>query len=240
MTLKRLLAVCAVGLLGLAAACGDSTNDPATGGDNDNADADAGDGTGGPADTGTGGGATDAGRTDATPVDRCEPPGRPYGTREGANFSPFDNVTYCDGAAFDFFSEEDGYCDASFTVIIRAAEWCRPCQLEAQEIGAGILDRFGPENVRFLTVLDQNQDFGPPDQEACESWESRYGLDRDGVDHRMLLDPGQEVSVYFPAGQDGYPGNVIIDSEGKIRKRIIGFSEELGALTSALDEFLAP
>lgn len=147
-------------------------------------------------------------------------------------------MTYCDGASFDFYGESDGFCDSTFTVLIRAAEWCGPCRLEATEIGQGILDEYGPLGVRFLTVMDQNQQGGAPSQSACNNWESAFGLEREAIDHRMLMDPAQEVAVYFPPGQNGYPGNVIVNRQGQIVRRIIGFSSELSGLRAELDELL--
>jgi hypothetical protein len=55
----------------------------------------------------------------------------------------------------------------------------------------------------------------------------------------MLLDPAQEVAVYFPPGENGYPGNVIVDNQGRIRDRITGFSPHLRSLRESLDDLLA-
>lgn len=250
MKLNRTVALCAVGLLG-AYACGTETGNGGT---------NSGNGTSGNGTSGNGsGGVIDAGMEpdpivdagdsmgdvdmgvateDMGEVEVCEGPSSGFGTREGANFRPFDGVTYCDGTAFDFYTDEDGFCESTFTVLIRAAEWCGPCRLEAQEIGQGIMDEYGPLGVRFLTVIDQNQAGGAPTQSVCSNWENSFSLDREAIDHRMLMDPAQEVAVYFPPGQNGYPGNVIVNREGQIVRRIIGFTPNLSGLRATLDELL--
>jgi hypothetical protein len=161
-----------------------------------------------------------------------------FGTREGANFVAPTGVTYCDGTAFDFYATAEGYCDAPLTVLIRSAEWCQPCQREARAIGEnGALDAYAEAGVRFLTVLDQDRQFDPPGQGTCEGWERGFELDQAVIDHRMLRDgPNQEVSIYFPPGEDGYPGNVIVNDRGVIVRRIIG--SDLMDLRAALDELL--
>lgn len=249
MNWMRILAVGAVGWMG-AVACGDEIGDGNGNGTNNNGTGtvDAGDpvrDTGASEDAGQ---VADAGTTedssvteDAGQQDPCQAriPSSGYGVREGRNFAPFAGVTYCDGTEFDFYAEGDGFCGASFTVLIRAAEWCGPCQAEATEIGDGVLDEYREKGVRFLSVMDQNQEGGAPNRQNCENWERVFDLDQANVDHRMLMDPAQEVSVYFPAGEDGYPGNVIVDENGVIRKRIIGFSPNLRTLRTELDRLLA-
>lgn len=260
----RMVALCAVGLMG-PLACGNDengTNGTANGtnGANGTDGVNGVNGTNGTDGTnGTNGAdnpdagapdavaSTDAGDTpDASapdaqePVDQATVPTSGFGTQTGSNFSPITLVSYCDGTEFDFYSNGSGYFDAKLTVLIRAAEWCGPCRAEATEIGQGELDEYGPKGVRFLTVMDQNQTGGAPSPAACESWEDAYGLDRSQIDHHMLMDPAQEVAVYFPPGQNGYPGNVIVDNKGQIRRRIIGFSQNLSSLKAALDELLEP
>jgi hypothetical protein len=248
MNVKRMIALCALGLVG-AVGCGDEVAGNGSNGTVNGGNGTGGNGTNGAIDAGTepdaaaivdAGGApdatADAGAPDAQgPV--CEPPSGGFGTREGSNFAPFAGVTYCDGASFDFYGESDGFCDAELTVLIRSAEWCGPCQLEAREIGRGALDEYANAGVRFITVMDQNQDFNAPTRSTCENWERTFGLDDAAINHRMLMDPGQEVSVYFPPGQSGYPGNVIVDSEGRIIRRILGV--DLDGLKQVIDSLLA-
>jgi len=250
MNVNRTIALCALGLLGTYG-CGNEEAGNGTNGAN-GSNGTAGNGSvdagmevdppemdaGNPVVTDMGVSMDSGVEPDAGQEPVCEAPTSGFGTREGRNFAPFAGVSYCDGTSFDFYAENDGFCDASLTVLIRAAEWCAPCRAEAQEIGRGILDEYGPLGVRFLTVMDQNQTGGAPSQAACSNWESSFGLDRDAIDHRMLIDPAQEVAVYFPPGQNGYPGNVIVNSEGQIVRRIIGFSAGLGSMKAALDELL--
>lgn len=251
MKLNRTIAICALSLAG-AYGCGSE----ATGDGNDSA---TGDDTSSGTDTGSGTvadagppvmDAPDAGdmismdagsmtEVDAgPPPPRCEGPSGGFGVQPGRNFAPFSGVTYCDGSPFDFYSEEDDYCDASVTVLVRAAEWCGPCRSKATEIGAGVLDEYGPLGVRFISVIDQNQTFDPPSQAACNNWESTFGLDNDRINHRMLMDPAQEVAVYFPPGQSGYPGSIIVSSDGQIIRRIIGSRPGMPDLKAALNELL--
>ncbi|HJL42594.1 MAG TPA: TlpA disulfide reductase family protein [Myxococcales bacterium LLY-WYZ-16_1] len=167
----------------------------------------------------------------------CDVPMSGYGIREGSNFIEPESTTRCDGTPYAFYGEDEGYCDFELTVVIRAAEWCGPCQREAEDIGNGALDEY-EGRVRFLTVIDQNQAGRAPDSRVCNAWESAFSLDREEVDHVMLMDPTQEVAQYFAPGRDGYPGNVIVDNRGVIVAFISGYTPQLSALKSELDRLL--
>lgn len=258
-----LAAALPVGLLTLGAcgedsgANGNGTGGNGTGGSNGsgngtvdmgggNGTVDMGDGNG-TVDMGSGNGAVDMGGGNGTidmgmEVDMgeepmCVVPSGNFGTTPGRNFSGFDGVTLCDGTTpFDFF-EADSYCDAKLTVLVRAAEWCGPCRSEAAEMGAGELAQYA-DQVRVLSVMVQDAEGGPPRASDCAQWNTMYNLDNTGLEHYMLMDPAQEIGVYFPPGENAYPGNLVVDDEGVIRNRIIGFSPNLSSLKDVLDSLL--
>jgi hypothetical protein len=212
-----------VGVLALgAAAC---TGDDGGRGGGDDVDA----GTGG-VDTGMppaddGGGAS-----------LCTIPAEPYGASLGRKLRPFE-LQRCDGSLYAFYN--DAWCDpatgdgARFTAINIAAGWCGPCRMEASQIRSRILDPYGPQGVRFMQVLIQDNDYGPPDLAFCNDWVSDYGLE-DAIE---LIDPEQRTQPYFPGGS--LPSLIIVDADGVIQYRENGASQNLSSLTSALDRLLA-
>lgn len=171
--------------------------------------------------------------TDAGPVmlpdagDVCGPPTDGFGTSEGRNFLPF-TLMRCDGSAYSFYGEAEGYCETSFTVVSIAAGWCGPCRIEAGLMEEFLVDRYAAHGVRVVVAIIQNNDYEAPDLAFCEGWQSEYGLS-----NPVLIDPVQETQVYFPAGS--LPATLIVDSAGVIVHREYGVSDNLETVRAELD-----
>lgn len=172
----------------------------------------------------------DAGQqADAGPV--CGDPGTGYGTSLGRNFRPF-TLPACDDTPFDFYGEEEGFCDARFTLVTAAAGWCVPCQIEAAETEEYINAVYGPQGVRVVVVYIQDEGYNTPDASDCANWKSTYGLS-----NPVLYDAAQVTNAYFPAG--ALPSNLIVDSKGVIVHREYGVSQTLETIRAKLDQLLA-
>lgn len=161
----------------------------------------------------------------------CSPPLEPYGTSEGRNLRPF-TLNRCDGTPYEFYGEAEGFCDATFTVLTMAAEWCVPCQNEAAQLQTTVADAYADRGVRVVQVMIQDASGAAPSPAVCQNWVDTYGLE-----FPELLDPAQITQVYFPAGS--LPATLIVDSHGVIRHREYGVSANLETMTAALDRLLA-
>jgi thiol-disulfide isomerase/thioredoxin len=172
----------------------------------------------------------DAGsQEDAGPT--CGDPGDGYGTSLGTNFLPF-TLDRCDGTPFEFYGEEEGFCDTRFTLVTAAAGWCVPCQMEAALTEELINEAYGPLGVRVVVVYIQDASYATPDGEDCQGWQDTYGLS-----NPVVYDPAQETNLYFPAGS--IPANLIVDSHGVIVHREYGVSPQLETIRAKLDQLLA-
>lgn len=168
---------------------------------------------------------------DTGPGAVCGPPAEPYGTSEGRNLRPF-TLTRCDGTPYEFYSEADGYCEATFSVIIMSAGWCTPCRAEAGQLESALIAPYAPRGVRVVQALIQDNDYAEPSAAFCQSWVDEYSLT-----FPVVMDPTQITQLYFPGGS--IPGTLIVDSRGVIRHREYGTSSALRTITAALDELLA-
>ncbi len=166
---------------------------------------------------------------DAGPT--CGAPGGNYGTSVGKNFSPF-TLPRCDDTPFDFYGEEEGFCDATFTVVTMAAGWCQPCRIEAEYTQEQLVEAYADRGVRVVVAVIQNNSYGEPDAAFCQGWVDQYGLT-----NPVVYDVAQETGIYFPAG--ALPANLIVDSTGKIVHREYGVSESLATIRAKLDQLLA-
>ena len=175
-------------------------------------------------------GGSDAGASDSGGPAACGIPTDGFGVSEGSNFLPL-TLSDCDGADYEFYGDAEGYGTTTFTVVSIAAGWCAPCRREAALMQEFLVDRYGPNNVRVIVAIIQNNDYEAPDAAFCSDWRSRYGLT-----NPVLLDPTQETQLYFPAGS--LPATLIVDCAGQIVHREYGVSDSLETVRAELDSLL--
>ncbi len=164
---------------------------------------------------------------DAPATTNVYPPG-PYGSRTCARFEPF-TLNRCDGTPWSF--NQDDFFTSSATVVIISAVWCVPCQMEARQIESQ-LGPYRDRGVRIVQILVQNADHTAITSGPCQAWVDRYQLQIP-----ELMDPEQRLQPYYPGL--AFPGNIIVDRQGRIRYRAYGTETGLTAIRSALDDVLA-
>ncbi len=165
--------------------------------------------------------------TDARASTNMYPPG-PYGSRTCARFEPF-TLNRCDGTPWSF--AQDDFFTSTATVVIIGAVWCVPCQMEARQIESE-LGPYRERGVRIVQILVQNADRTAITSGPCQAWVDRYQLQIP-----ELMDPQQTLQPYYPGL--AFPGNIIVDRNGRIRYRAYGTEAGLTAIKGALDEVLA-
>jgi thiol-disulfide isomerase/thioredoxin len=168
---------------------------------------------------------------DSGPSSCAGDPGAPYGTSEGSNFLPF-TLPKCDGTQWSFYGDDEGFCEARFTVVSMAAGWCHPCQQEAALMEENLVQAYGDQGVRVAVALIQDPEYNAPDSTFCQQWVDTYGLT-----NPVMMDADQVTNIYFPMG--ALPATVIVDSNGIIRHREYGVTTGLETVRAALDELLA-
>ena len=163
------------------------------------------------------------------PMAPAYPPG-PYGSSLCRRFEPF-TLNRCNGEPWAF--AENNWSESPLTVVILSAVWCVPCQREAAVIEAQLVQPYADRNVRVVTVLVQNSDRTAITANQCtNNWQLRYRLE-----HPVLMDPQQSLAPFYPGL--AFPGNIIIDRQGRIRFRQYGTEMSLASIRAAVDEVLA-
>jgi alkyl hydroperoxide reductase subunit AhpC len=184
-----------------------------------------------PADSGTQNPPADSGMTMPTadvPAAPTYPPG-PYGSEINQRLRNF-TLNTCDGTPWEFAREN--WENSSMTVIIISAGWCVPCQREAAQIQGQLVEPFRDRNVRVVGVLVQDQNHNAINGMFCNTWVTRYNMQIP-----MLQDPRFTLQPFVPNA--AFPGNVIVDRQGRIRWRQYGTDMSLTAIRAAIEEVLA-
>ncbi len=195
------------------AGCGGSTDTPTPGGSDAGADVSA---------------AADAPRGDAAAPSASYPAG-PYGSRVCARLEPF-SLNNCAGEPWRF--ADNGWSDAAATVVIISAGWCVPCQREAAVLERELVQPYADRRVRVVTIMVQDPNRMAITPAFCNTWQTRYNLTIP-----VLMDPQQILSPFYPGL--AFPGNLIIDRQGRIRWRQYGTEMSLNSIKAAVDEVLA-
>jgi hypothetical protein len=198
--------------LGVVAGCGSNTDGgkPGSGGN----------GTAG-ADLGTApapGTIADLGTLPNTPADLasapdlakpgCQYPSGSYTGKKGELVAPDAKWTcYAPGQSTtspltpaDLF-DCDGSKGINAILLDVSAEWCEPCQGEAQELNGLYLDRWKPLKVVAVTLLAEDINGDPPTADVARRWRDTYKL----PDIYVCVGPADRLDVM------GYPHNSAID-----------------------------
>lgn len=184
-----------------------------------------------PADSGTQNPPADSG-VQPPPADvpsaAAYPPG-PYGSEINQRLRPF-TLNTCDNTPWSFAGEN--WENSSMTVIIISAGWCVPCQREAAQIQGQLVEPYRDRGVRVVGVLVQDAQRNAITPSFCNTWVTRYNMQIP-----MLQDPRFVLQPFVPNA--AFPGNLIVDRQGRIRWRQYGTDMSLSAIRAAIDEVLA-
>jgi peroxiredoxin len=146
-----------------------------------------------------------------------------------ARLEPF-TLNQCDGTPWSLAG--DDFFENNVTLLIISAGWCVPCQREAQVLMREVVEPYRDRGVRVVTIMVQDPNRTAITPAFCNTWRTRYNLDIP-----VLMDPQQQLSPFYPGL--AFPGNLIVDRQGRIRWRQYGTEMSLSAIKAAVDEVLA-
>lgn len=160
-------------------------------------------------------------------------PAGPYGARIGALFEPF-GLTACNrqGAEASWRFDQPDFFSSNVTVVTVSAGWCVPCQMEARQMEAEIVQRYAGMGVRLVQVLVQDANYRAITPSFCNTWVNRYSLT-----FPVLMDPTNVMGIYYPRG--AFPANIVVDRRGRIRAQEYGSETGLSRIRSHIDDVLA-
>jgi len=125
--------------------------------------------------------------------------------------------------------ELHAFCDRT-VVLVASAEWCGPCQMEAEALGASF-DAFEQDGLMIITLLGQDVDYGATDSEDLDEWASQFDLTHpvvmddtdwsiaepylgrtvDAIPYLVVIGPGAEVLRTDLVGTGALSEDMIID-----------------------------
>lgn len=160
-------------------------------------------------------------------------PAGPYGARIGALFEPF-SLTACNrqGAEASWRFDQPDFFSNNVTVVTVSAGWCVPCQMEARQMEAEIVQRYAGMGVRLVQVLVQDAQYRAITPSFCNTWVTRYNLT-----FPVLMDPTNVMGIYYPRG--AFPANIVIDRRGRIRAQEYGSETGLARIRTHIEDVLA-
>lgn len=101
------------------------------------------------------------------------------------------------------------------------ASWCAPCREEASGLQSA-WEQYRSQGVMFLGINEQDDEAGA------------LNFQRDlGITYPSLFDPAGSLAADYRFA--GLPATFVIDDEGVLRFRFVGYVSE-GRLTSAIDD----
>ena len=163
-------------------------------------------------------------------IGECGGPIADPGVTSGAGLEPW-ALPDCEGAMYSFYGDDEGYCEASYTVISVAAGWCAPCLEETAQIEARLNDRYAEHAVRTVQVLVQDNRYDEPTAEFCRTWTDRFGLTLP-----VLRDPNGALGAFTASGS--LPVTIIVDGAGVIQNVERGGTPDWSTTTAVLDSLL--
>jgi len=141
----------------------------------------------------------------------CVYPSGPYGKTQGSVVAPTTQWQgYAPGAAsISTISASDLYdCDGrngiNALLFDEAAEWCGPCQQEAQATPQ-FMQTWGPQGVKVLDLIIQNVQQQPATTATALEWRNAFNLAPVAY---VVADP---AFSFAHSGQNGLPMNILVD-----------------------------
>ena len=107
--------------------------------------------------------------------------------------------------------------------------WCGPCQIAAKDVDA-LVEKFGSENVVYITVLIEDQYGNDPDLKDLELWSKTFGIESPvlGASRDFLNTTGYNIT--------GWPTFYFIDQNIILKDQMVGYSSVV--LESKVHEIL--
>jgi peroxiredoxin len=103
--------------------------------------------------------------------------------------------------------------------------WCRPCQQLASE-SEDLYDAWRDQGMIYLTILVEDVDGNPPEQDDLQLWASNFGMTTP-----IVSDADRSYST--PAIPDGsYPVLLVIGRDMRVCQKVT-YGEDLGAAIEA-------
>ena len=129
----------------------------------------------------------------------------------------------CDFKLTDQDGEDFNLYDHRGKIIILdfSAMWCGPCKSAAMSVDA-LVEKFGKENVVYVTLLIENSYGEDPSQADLESWANTYGINISpvlGASREFLSQTGYQVI--------SWPTFYFIDRNMILRDSVVGWSGPL-------------
>ena len=119
-------------------------------------------------------------------------------------------------------------------IVDFSAMWCGPCVSMAQAADP-IVDEYGAENLEWLTVIIEDEQATPPDQDDVLRWATANGISGHVLaGDRSLIATDAELKSGYPIS--GWPTFVVIDEEMVLRHGVRGWSESI--LRQILDSMI--
>tara|TARA_B100000700_G_C15040140_1_gene854918 strand:+ start:1440 stop:2030 length:591 start_codon:yes stop_codon:yes gene_type:complete len=121
------------------------------------------------------------------------------------------------------------------TIIVDlSAMWCGPCVSMAQHADP-IVAEYGPENLEWLTIIIDDEQGNPPDQDDVKRWAGSNGITGHVlIGDRSLIATDAELKTGYPVS--GWPTFVVITDEMVLEYGVQGWSEQI--LRQLLDSLI--
>ena len=119
-------------------------------------------------------------------------------------------------------------------IVDLSAMWCGPC-ISMAKAADPIVSDYGPENLEWLTIIVDNQEGNPPNQEDLVKW----ATDNQITGHvlggdRSFIATDPDLKSGYPVS--GWPTFVVIDNEMVLRHGVNGWNESV--LRQLLDNLI--
>jgi len=110
-------------------------------------------------------------------------------------------------------------------IVDFSAMWCGPCASMAQ-FADPIVGEYGAENLEWLTIIIEDEQGNPPDQDDLLRWATTNGITGHVLaGDRSLIATDSELKSGYPIS--GWPTFVVIDEEMVLKHGIRGWSESV-------------
>ncbi len=158
---------------------------------------------------------TDAGDQDTAPAAPAYPP-EPYGLLQHNVFPNISWQGYKDATGplvtmqMSDYYDPDGSRGINGIYFIVAAQWCPPCNIEADHAGKIYLEAYKKRGGQYVSVIIEDKSQNPSTQATLDQWISAHKITFD-----MGFDPSQantHLSNVLPDDPNvGLPHNYVID-----------------------------